>query len=108
MEKLFKLLILAGIIGFGICSVQVRSGCIGLEREIGKARLQKKALLNEQKILMAEREQLLSLQRVRYLASNKFGLQEPDRKKVVFVVEGFANNGPMNVRYVEGSEGGIE
>ncbi|RME65353.1 MAG: hypothetical protein D6778_06490 [Nitrospirae bacterium] len=106
MEKVLRLLVVFGIIGLVFVSIQVRTRCIELEASIGKARIQKKALLNKQRLLMAEREKLLSLQRVRYVATERFGLQEPDRKKVVFIVEDGLQNGPVNVTSYETPVGG--
>ncbi len=105
MERIFRVLIVVAIIGLGIASVQVRSKCIELEASIGRARLQKKALLNEQKLLTAKREELLSLQRLRYVAMAKLGLHETDRKKVLFIVEKKTKRGPLQVRYEKKEEG---
>ncbi len=100
MERFFRILLILSIVGLVFLSVKVRSSCIELEAAIGRARLMKKAMLNEQKMLMAERERFLSLQRVRYLASKKLGLEEIDRKKVVFVVDKTHQQGPVDVNYI--------
>jgi len=99
MDRLIRFLIVMTIFILVFVSVKVRSICIELEAAIGRARLEKMALTNKQKLLIAEKEKLLSLQRVRYIASKELGLAELDRTKVVFILQQHDSDGNMDVRF---------
>lgn len=86
--KLFRLIqclmiFLIVISIFGI--LWIRSNVLTVEYKLSQLEDKKKALLREQKVLLAERASLTSLAKVE--RTDSIALQFPDRKKVIYITK---------------------
>ncbi len=78
--------LLVAVIAFGIFSiVWLRSNVRSIEYGIASLDNQKREMLKEKKMLMAEKASILSLQSIKSRDHAKLGLIFPDRVKVVYV-----------------------
>ncbi len=83
LKPLCILFIIAGVFG----TVCFRSGVKSLEYRLGVLQLKEQQLIKEQRNLLVQREDLLSLKRIEHVAVKNMGFVFPDRNKVFYVKE---------------------
>jgi len=81
LKPLSIMLLLFSIFG----TVWLRSGIVSLEYRLSRLENKKKELMRDTKVLLAERANLLSVERFEKVAMDGTGFTFPDRVKVVFV-----------------------
>ena len=81
LKPLSIMLLLFSIFG----TVWLRSGIVSLEYRLSRLENKKKELMRDTKVMLAERANLLSVERFEKVAMDGTGFTFPDRVRVVFV-----------------------
>jgi len=82
LKPLSILIILGGI----FCIVWLRSGIKSLEYKLGTLQMKEEQLTREYRNLLIQRDDVLSLKRVEYVAIERMGFVFPDRNRVFYVM----------------------
>ncbi len=65
--------------------IWLRTTIVNIEYELGELNTQKVALLREEKLLMANRASIYSTMKIEYIATERLGMNLPDRENIFYV-----------------------
>ncbi len=82
VKPLGMLIVIAGI----FCIVWLRSSITSLEYRLGTLQMKQQQLTKEHRNLLIQRDDVISLRRIEYVAIQRMGFVFPDRNRVFYVM----------------------